>query len=209
MTFVELEYLGIHLMEPENDAYALFRWTEHNRYLPVWMDLDEALAIDSRQTGLEPRRPMTHDVLVDMLARLSDGVEEFRITSFYEGVFIASIVMRGGEEFDVRPSDALTLAQLMDQPITCDADVLAQASVFIADADVEAYLGIKPIQGLLEEEPSDEADDEFTTLMANMGVKEEDLLDSEDFSEDGWSKLNLDELAGDDDSDEGHTPEEK
>ena len=189
MSFVEIEYLNIHFLPPENEPCAIFRWRERNRYLPVWMSVDDALLIEAREADAAPRRPLTHDVLVETLTRLTSGVSEIRIVSYYEGVFIGSIVLNDGEELDVRTSDALAVARIMGLPILADEEVLAQASIFIADGDVEGYLGFPPLSEA--EAPAErrdtQADADFEQLMANMGVSEEDLLSADwDDLDDGF-----------------------
>ena len=74
MSFVELEFHGIHTMEPDGFTCALFRWDEGNKVLPIWIDVDDALKIQAYLAGFSPRRPTSHELLAEAFQRLTPWV---------------------------------------------------------------------------------------------------------------------------------------
>ena len=104
------------------------------------------------------------------------------ITSYYEGDFIAVLVTNNGEEFDCRPSDAISVAYSLDLPILVDESVLSQASVYVSEADLKQWLGLDfgddITQTFIEDSASGDAaaDADFSRMMESMGVSEADLM---------------------------------
>ena len=102
------------------------------RLLPIWIGHPEATAILLALQGLEPPRPMTHDLLKNVLDTLDMQVERVEITRVEEGTFFAAIVLRGEERtlvVDARPSDSIALAVRTYTPIFVAEDVLEEAAV--------------------------------------------------------------------------------
>ncbi|ANE03977.1 bifunctional nuclease family protein [Corynebacterium crudilactis] len=195
MSFVELEFHGIHTMEPDGFTCALFRWNEGNKILPVWIDADDALKIQAYLAGFNPRRPTAHELLAEAFQRLTPWVGSLRIVSHFEGVYMASITTSEGEEFDARPSDVIMLSQLLEVPISADEEILQQTAIFINDEDLEAYFDIVVDRSVTEQSPeaasasgNAQADADFQQLMQSLGVFEDDLFNaSGDDLEDGQS----------------------
>ncbi|MHC9548877.1 bifunctional nuclease family protein [Corynebacterium diphtheriae bv. gravis] len=110
--------------------------------------------------------------------------------SYYEGVFICSLVLDNQEEIDCRPSDAIAISELIGVAISVDDEVLNQASVFVPESDMEAYLGFvfpKDVHDELDSDPTkSQADADFSNLMESLGVSEQDLLGSDDFGDDSF-----------------------
>ncbi|WP_080794999.1 bifunctional nuclease family protein [Corynebacterium pacaense] len=190
MSFINLEYHGVHTMEPEGFSCAVFRWDEGNRILPIWISQDDADLIQAQDAGYSPRRPGPHDLLADTLTRFTPGVVSLKIVSHFEGVFMAAIVTPEGEEVDARPCDVILLSRIMEIPIAVDEEVLQQTSIFITDEDLEAYFGITvdraPTSTFDAPESASgdaQADADFEQLMQSLGVSESDLLSSPDTSE--------------------------
>ena len=119
----------------------------HGRLLPIWIGHPEATAILLALEGAEPSRPLTHDLMRNMLQSLDTYVERVEITRVEEGTFFAALVLRGEERsfaIDARPSDSIALAIRMGAPLFVAEEVLESAA--IADepgampADEEAEL---------------------------------------------------------------------
>ena len=122
---------------------VLLKTQTGNKFLPIWIGSTEATAILMKLQGVEAPRPMTHDLLPDMVRQLNAEVARVTVTELRENTFIALITVRGeaGEvDIDSRPSDALALAVRVDAPI------------FVADKVIED-------SALEFEEDVDEADD--------------------------------------------------
>lgn len=99
------------------------------RYLVIPLALPDALSLQQALTGIEGRRPSTHELMRDVLGRLQVDVIAVRIVRFEGGVFFAELELmtaKGREVFDCRTSDALTLAyrQIVPAPVLCAEEVL-------------------------------------------------------------------------------------
>lgn len=102
------------------------------RYLPIWIGPFEADAITIQLQGIEVSRPMTHDLLRDLIETLDGEISHVIISDLQNDTFFAKIVLetRGGTvEIDSRPSDAVALAVRMDAPIYVDDDVMDKAGM--------------------------------------------------------------------------------
>lgn len=100
--------------------------------LPIWIGQSEATAILLAVEGVPLKRPMTHDLLRDVLETLDTYVERVEITRVEAGTFYAAIVLRGEEStriVDARPSDSIALAVRTGAPIFVAEEVLADAAV--------------------------------------------------------------------------------
>lgn len=100
--------------------------------LPIWIGQAEATAILLAVEGVPLKRPMTHDLLRDVIETMDAYVERVEITRVEEGTFYAAITLRGEERtriVDARPSDSIALAVRTGAPIYVSDDVLADAAV--------------------------------------------------------------------------------
>ncbi|QMV85251.1 bifunctional nuclease family protein [Corynebacterium hindlerae] len=176
MNFVAVEYHGVTPIGPEMFPCVLLRWAQRDRVLPLWVAATAADELDIRDNGMPPRRPNAYDLLAESYAGRG-GVTEIRIVSHHQGVFYANIMLDGGEEVDARASDAIVLARIIGAPIVVAEDVLTEASLFVAPADLASYFDVvidSPAVG--EQVPGDEqADADFEELMRSLGVSEDDL----------------------------------
>ena len=133
----ELDVVGVRVEMPSNQPIVLLRESGGERYLPIWIGAPEATAIALAQQGVVPPRPLTHDLLVDVLAALDQRLTQVRITELRDGVFFAVLVLSGGAEVSARPSDAIALAIRTGAPIVGAEEVLAEAGITIADDEQE------------------------------------------------------------------------
>ncbi len=102
------------------------------RLLPIWIGQPEATAILLAVEGIKTPRPMTHDLLRDMIETLDAVVERVEITRVEGGTFYAAVVLRGEERtrvVDARPSDSIALAVRTGAPIYVADEVLDEAAV--------------------------------------------------------------------------------
>jgi len=104
---------------------------EHARTLPIVIGIVEAAAIGRRLDGVEPPRPMTHDLLHNTLGALGATLDAITISDLIDGAFIATLGVTKDDgtevEIDARPSDALALGVARDVPIYAQAHVLDRA----------------------------------------------------------------------------------
>ena len=92
----ELDVVGVRVEMPSNNPIVLLRERDGDRYLPIWIGAPEASAIAFAQQGVVPPRPLTHDLLQDVIEALGRELEEVRITAIRDGVFHAELVFDGG-----------------------------------------------------------------------------------------------------------------
>lgn len=137
-----MELLGVRLELPANAPVVLLREQEgERRVLPIYIGPEEARAIALALEGVETPRPMTHDLLRDLLAALDATVAGITVTELREATFFAEIELRsagGTVRVSSRPSDAVALAVRVGAPIFASEEVLAEAAMPAAEeADEE------------------------------------------------------------------------
>ena len=130
----EVDVMGVRVEMPSNSPIVLLREVSGERYLPIWIGAVEATAIAFAQQGVVPPRPLTHDLLKDVLEAVGRPLAEVRITEVKDGVFFATLVL--GEEPDrievsARPSDSIALALRTGSRIVCADEVLDEAGLAV------------------------------------------------------------------------------
>ena len=111
---------------------VLLKTADGNRYLPIWIGQPEAAAILMKLQGASTPRPMTHDLVTDMLGELNAQVVRITVTELRESTFYAQItVAQDGTEIEVdsRPSDAIALAIRADAPIFVADRVIEESAI--------------------------------------------------------------------------------
>jgi hypothetical protein len=129
----QLDVVGVRVEMPSNQPIVLLREISGDRYLPIWIGATEASAIAFAQQGVIPARPLTHDLLRDVVDALGAELEQVRITELTDGVFYAVLAFAGGTEVSARPSDAIALALRTGTPIFGAESVLDEAGIDVPD----------------------------------------------------------------------------
>ena len=129
----EMRVVGVRVELPANQPILLLREAEGDRYLPIWIGAVEAAAIAFEQQGVRPARPLTHDLLKDVIGALGHRLEQVRITDLQEGTYFAELVFAGDIRVSARPSDSIALALRAGVPIHAEENVLAEAGLVIPD----------------------------------------------------------------------------
>ena len=193
MSDVSLEFHGIHQVGPEDDVCALLRWPEENRLIPVWISPIEGMQLAAVLDGHQPNRPTSHDLICEVLEG-TGGVDAIEIANYHQGTFMVDIKAPNGEVYDSRLSDALAVSAYFNVPISAEADLLAQVSVYASDADVKEYFDLEistPGAGddVQTRENNDsstsasgnaQADADFEAMMRSLGMEEKDFLSGDD-----------------------------
>jgi uncharacterized protein len=125
---------GVRVELPTNQPIVLLKEDEGERYLPIWIGAAEAAAIAFALQGVVTPRPMTHDLMKNLLDEVGAHVQRIEITELREGTYYANINMRmdgSAYEISARPSDAIALAVRAEAPIFADEEVLTDASILI------------------------------------------------------------------------------
>jgi bifunctional DNase/RNase len=160
MTRMEIYGVSVDLVGKQ--PIVLLKTAEGNKFLPIWIGHSEAAAILMKLQNATTPRPLTHDLLVNILGELEAEVVRVTVTELRENTFHASItVARDGTEIEIdsRSSDAIAVA------------VRAQAPIFAADAVIEE----SAIEFEGEEVNEEEIIDEFKSFL--------DRVSAEDFAE--------------------------
>jgi bifunctional DNase/RNase len=129
----EVDVVGVRVEMPSNQPIVLLRESGGDRYLPIWIGAVEATAIAFAQQGVVPPRPLTHDLMKDLIQATGNSLAEVRITEVKEGVFYALLVFASGVEVSARPSDSIALALRTGSRILCAEAVLAEAGLEVPD----------------------------------------------------------------------------
>lgn len=129
MRRVEVE--GVRIEMPDNRPVVLLRDFEQPQLLPIWIGAVEASAIAFAQQGVQPPRPLTHDLFVDTITAMGERLVEVHVTELRDGVFFAVLHFASGTEVSARPSDAIALALRTGAVIMVSEDVMQEAAVEI------------------------------------------------------------------------------
>ncbi len=133
--------MGVRVEMPTNQPIVLLRERAGGRYLPIWIGAAEATAIAYAQQGVEPPRPLTHDLLKNVIEGLGNQLRQVRVDELKDKVFYATLVF-DGTEISSRPSDAIALALRVACPIVVAEAVFDEAGIAMApeeDDEVEKF----------------------------------------------------------------------
>jgi uncharacterized protein len=133
---------------------VLLKTAEGNKFLPIWIGHPEAAAILMKLQGANTPRPMTHDLVTDMLEKLEARVIRIAVTELRENTFYAvvTVAVDGSEiEIDSRPSDAIALAVRSDAPIYADDAVIEESAIEFEHEDVNEEEVVEEFKKFLDE----------------------------------------------------------
>ena len=128
----QMQIYGVSFDMVGKQPIVLLKTVDGNRFLPIWIGHPEAAAILMKLQGAQTPRPMTHDLLNDMLENLEAKCERVSVTELRDNTFYASITIsvNGAEvEIDSRPSDAIALAVRCQAPIFAAEEVIEESSI--------------------------------------------------------------------------------
>ena len=171
---VEMSIYGVSFDLVGKQPIVLLKTADGNRYLPIWIGHPEAAAILMKLQGASAPRPLTHDLLVNILGELDVEIARVTVTELRESTFHASItiVQNGNEvEIDSRSSDAIAVAVRAHAPIFAADDVIEDSAIemegevdeeeivdefkrFLDHVSAEDFVEAE-VEGPEEEEPED------------------------------------------------------
>jgi bifunctional DNase/RNase len=128
----EMSIYGVSFDLVGKQPIVLLKTAEGNKFLPIWIGHPEAAAILMKLQSQAPPRPMTHDLVTDMLDQLGAQVTRITVTELRENTFYAQITVQldGSEiEVDSRPSDAIALAIRAEAPIFAADRVIEESAI--------------------------------------------------------------------------------
>jgi uncharacterized protein len=128
----EMTIYGVSFDLVGKQPIVLLKTADGNKFLPIWIGYPEAAAILMKLQSQAPPRPMTHDLVTDMLEQLGAQVVRITVTELRENTFYAEVTLQlNGREIpiDSRPSDALALAVRTGAPIFAAEDVITESAI--------------------------------------------------------------------------------
>jgi bifunctional DNase/RNase len=132
MDFKELILVRIKIDENRNEQIIILREKEGKRFIPIVIGMAEVNAIKMKLSGINPPRPLTHDLLLQTAESLGAKLSKILIDRLENNTFYAKVIFsKNGSEVtvDARPSDSVALALRASSPIYCNEEVLAKAGL--------------------------------------------------------------------------------
>ena len=140
----EVDVLGVRLEPATEQPIVLLREKGGQRFLPIWIGTAEAVAIALEMEGIETSRPMTHDLVKNILRAIGASVESVSITAIEDETYFAEIKLSGAFDgvVDSRPSDAIAMAVRFSTSVYVADEVLDKAGIELEsdDEDVARFV---------------------------------------------------------------------
>ena len=138
---IPMEVIGVRVEMPSNQPIVLLKEIDGSRFLPIWVGAVEATAIAFAQQGVEPPRPLTHDLMNNVIELLDATLTAVHITEIKEGVFYATMLLRGSDggqlTLSARPSDAIAVAIRSHSNILATQELLDEIGIEIPQGEGE------------------------------------------------------------------------
>ena len=138
---IPMEVIGVRVEMPSNQPIVLLKEIDGSRFLPIWVGAVEATAIAFAQQGVEPPRPLTHDLMNNLLDTLDATLTAVHLTEIKDGIFFATMLLRDtkGAQLTIsaRPSDAIALAVRSHSNILATDELLDEVGIEIPQGDGE------------------------------------------------------------------------
>ena len=187
MLEMTIESIRVGLMNPKltmhNSQYVvMLKEKEAERYLPIFIGPAEANAIAIKLRGEDLPRPLTHDLLRNIIEMLGASVNSIKISDLMNDTFYAKIILNvedGQMEIDARPSDALALAVRVEVPIYAEESVLEKAGISLDKVEEAERMVAEEKEAGTEGRGKKTSDEELKRLSAFSDFI--DGLDLEDF----------------------------
>jgi len=183
----EMTLYGVSFEPIGKQPIVLLKTADDDKFLPIWIGHPEAAAILIKLQGAAAPRPMTHDLLNEVISELQGEIVRVTVTELRENTFYAriTIVQDGREvEIDSRPSDAIALAVRCDAQIFAADDVIEESAIeFQAEDDEQP--GLVTMSSLADLDPA-----EFRKFLETVTVEQfaSSLLEGEEEDEPGEAK---------------------
>jgi uncharacterized protein len=182
----EMTLYGVSFEPIGKQPIVLLKTADDDKFLPIWIGHAEAAAILMKLQGATAPRPMTHDLLTDVISELQGEIVRVTVTELKENTFYAQItIVQDGREVEVdsRPSDAIALAVRCDAQIFATDDVIDESAIDF-QAEDEDQPGFVTASSLADLDPG-----EFRKFLETVTVEEfasslqEELADEEEDEE--------------------------
>lgn len=137
VTHIELEVVGIRIEMPANQPILLLKGMYSTRYFPIWIGFHEANAIGIAHRGIEPPRPLTHNLLIDVIEAFGTELAKVVISKKEGHIFYAELHLSDGKVLSARPSDAVALALIAQCPIETTQELFDEVGIDMPEANEE------------------------------------------------------------------------
>ena len=136
-----MEVIGVRVEMPSNQPIVLLKEIDGSRFLPIWVGAVEATAIAFAQQGVQPPRPLTHDLMNNLLETLDATLTAVHLTEIKDGIFYATMHLRNTNSepltISARPSDAIALAVRSHSNILATRELLDEIGIEIPQGEGE------------------------------------------------------------------------
>ena len=129
---IQMKVMGIALDTRTGSPIVVLNDMENRRALPIWIGSAEASAIIRKIENLSVSRPMTHDLIINVIQKAGYTLDRIEINNVEKETYFATLFLVNGDdtlEIDSRPSDAIAIAMRAESPIYVTANVLASGGV--------------------------------------------------------------------------------
>jgi bifunctional DNase/RNase len=178
----EMTLYGVSFEPIGKQPIVLLKTVDDERFLPIWIGHPEAAAILMKLQGASPPRPMTHDLVTDIISELHGEVVRVTVTELRENTYYAriTIVQNGREvEVDSRPSDAIALAVRCEAQIFAADEVVDESGIEF-QAEDEEQPGFVTASSLADLDPAEFREFLETVTPEEFASSLEELEDGED-----------------------------
>ena len=134
---VNMEVVGVRIEMPSNQPIVLLKEVDGSRFLPIWVGAVEATAIAFAQQGMVAQRPLTHDLIANILDAADLTMTAVQVVQLKDGIFYAELQVRTDSgtvlKISARPSDAIAIALRTKSNILADSDLLDEVGIDIPE----------------------------------------------------------------------------
>ena len=134
---VNMEVVGVRIEMPSNQPIVLLKEVDGSRFLPIWVGAVEATAIAFAQQGMVAQRPLTHDLIANILEAAELTLTAVQVVQLKDGIFYAELQLRtesgSALKISARPSDAIAIALRTKSNILAESDLLDEVGIDIPD----------------------------------------------------------------------------
>jgi len=138
---IEMRIVGVRVEMPSQQPILVLTEKDGQRSLPIVIGTVEATAIAMHLQGMRPARPLTHDLLGQVITALGRSVAQVRVVDFREGTFYGELAFDDGTSLSARPSDAVALAVRIECPVFVSEALLDEAGIVLDASDSRALIG--------------------------------------------------------------------
>jgi bifunctional DNase/RNase len=170
---IEMTVESVRINLQTSQRVVILKATKQERYLFIWIAHAEAYAIAIELQGTSSPRPLTHDLLKNVISDLGANIVSIVISDLIDDIFYARIVLDvAGRhvEVDSRPSDAIALAVRAHTPIYVEESVLERAGVALEGGDEQVSPKAETFK---QQEPEDENLDAYRDFINSLDVLDE------------------------------------